>query len=147
MLTNTRTEDDTMNWRILGKSPSAWWQLRFLLLVCAHLAICCVSLIYVADIVPAIIAFDKSHMLPAIIGVLCFALVSVVFVIAPFSFGYFLGFYFYTMVFGYLWWVNFSLLNYDHRLAVVSICLSALAFLAPALFITSPISQRFELTT
>ena len=62
------------------------------------------------------------------------------------SFGYFLGFYFYTMILGYLWLVQFSLLSYNHLLATISIFLSALAFLAPSLLITSPIRQRFVLS-
>ena len=49
------------------------------------------------------------------------------------------------MILGYLWLIEFSQLSYNHSLAIVSIFLSALAFLAPALFITSPISQRFVL--
>ncbi len=59
-----------------------------------------------------------------------FAIVSVLFTVGRFSFGYFLGFYFYTMIVGYLWLVEFSLLPYNHSLAIVSIFLSALAFLA-----------------
>ena len=62
---------------------------------------------------------------------------------ADFSFGYALGFYFYTMVLGYLWLVEFSRFHYDHTLAIASALVSALAFLAPVLFITSPIRQRF----
>ena len=50
------------------------------------------------------------------------------------------------MILGYLWLVEFSKTSYNHPLAIVSIFLSALAFLAPALFITSPISQRFALS-
>ena len=65
---------------------------------------------------------------------------------ADFSFGYALGFYFYTMVLGYLWLVEFSRFHYDHTLAIASALVSALAFLAPVLFITSPIRQRFVLS-
>jgi hypothetical protein len=130
------------------KSASASWQFRLglVLLLCAHIVGCCVSLIYAADGFPAIVAFDKSHVFAAALGVLCFAFASVVFAITPFSFGYFVGFYFYTIVLGYLWLVNFSLLSYNHHLAVISICLSILAFFVPALFVTSPIKQRFELS-
>ena len=65
---------------------------------------------------------------------------------AEFSFGYVLGFYFYTMILGYLWLVAFSRFNYDHALATISAFGSALAFLVPALFITSPIRQRYTLS-
>ena len=81
----------------------------------------------------------------ALAAVGCFSIVATLFVIAPFSFGYFLGFYFYTMILGYLWLIEFSRLSYIHSLAIVSIFLSALAFLAPALSITAPISPRFAL--
>ncbi len=82
----------------------------------------------------------------ALLIVASFSIVAILFTIAPFSFGYFLGFYFYTMILGYLWLIEFSKTSYNHPLAIVSIFLSALAFLAPALFITSPIKQRFALS-
>jgi hypothetical protein len=66
--------------------------------------------------------------------------------ISRFSFGYFVGFYFYTMILGYLWLFEFSLLSYNHSLAVVSIFASALAFLAPTLFITAPVRARLDLS-
>ena len=50
------------------------------------------------------------------------------------------------MILGYLWLVEFSKFHYDHTLAGVSAFASALAFLVPALFITSPIRQRFILS-
>jgi hypothetical protein len=50
------------------------------------------------------------------------------------------------MILGYFWLIEFSLLSYDHLLARISIFLSGLAFLAPALFVTSPIKQRLTLS-
>ena len=47
---------------------------------------------------------------------------------------------------GYVWLAGFSALNYDHSLGVVSALLSALVFLVPALFVTSPIRQRIVLS-
>jgi hypothetical protein len=82
----------------------------------------------------------------AIAVVSAFALVSYLFIIADLSFGYFLGFYFYTMVLGYLWLNFFSDLNYDHRLSGLSAAASAVAFLIPALLITSPVRQRFKIS-
>ena len=76
-----------------------------------------------------------------------FALVSVLFTFSRFSFGYVLGFYFYTMILGYLWLVPFSKFHYDHSLASASSFMSALMFLIPALFITHPIKQLFALST
>jgi len=51
------------------------------------------------------------------------------------------------MILGYLWLVVFSRFSYDHALATISAFGSALAFLVPALFITSPIRQRYILST
>ena len=51
------------------------------------------------------------------------------------------------MILGYLWLNYFSDLNYDHRLGGVSAAASVVAFLAPALLISSPIRQRYALST
>jgi hypothetical protein len=45
------------------------------------------------------------------------------------------------MVVGYLWLNYFSAFIYNHRLSALSAAASALAFLVPALFITSPLRQ------
>ena len=55
-----------------------------------------------------IVAFSKSHVIAAILSAGSFAVVSFLFLIAGFSFGYLLGFYFYTMILGYLWIVSFA---------------------------------------
>jgi hypothetical protein len=117
-------------------------------LICCHIVICCVSLIYVAGFYAylQIIMFDKTRLFLAVPIVAGFAIVSFLFIIARFSFGYFLGFYFYTLVLGYLWLAEFSRFNYDHTTAGLSAAISALAFLVPALFVTSPIKQRFVLS-
>src|SRR5262249_24572894 len=81
----------------------------------------------------------------AILLVLAFGAVAGLFAIAPFSAGYLVGFGFYTMVLGYLWLNLFSDLNYDHRLAGLSAAASAIAFLMPALFITSPLRQAYSI--
>jgi hypothetical protein len=91
--------------------------------------------------------FDETRLYAAALNIAPFALVSILFTFSRFSFGYVLGFYFYTMILGYLWLVEFSRFHYDHVLAIVSAFASALAFLVPALFITSPIRQRFVLST
>jgi hypothetical protein len=114
-------------------------------LLCLYIVTCCVSLVCVAISYADVVVFDSHHLFAASLIVAPFSIVAILFTIAPFSFGYFLGFYFYTMILGYLWLIEFSQLSYNHSLASVSIFLSALAFLAPALFITSPISQRFAL--
>jgi hypothetical protein len=123
-------------------------------LICIHIVICCVSLIYVADndlpiaFEPATfhIFFDPAKLHIAVLAVAAFALVSTVFVFARFSPGYFVGFYFYTVVLSYLWLSCFTDLNYDHRLARLSAALSAVAFLLPVLFVTSPVRQVYVLS-
>jgi hypothetical protein len=121
-------------------------RLAFLLLL--HIVVCCLSLIYVADFYAGlkIVMFDETRAYAAALNIALFAIVSALFTFSRFSFGYFLGFYFYTMILGYLWLVQFSKFQYDHTLATVSAFASLLAFLVPALFITSPIKQRFILS-
>lgn len=123
-------------------------------LVCVHIIVCCVSLIYAANykytyaFIPSAfhIFFDPARLHVAIIAVATFALIAAVFVSARFSFGYLVGFYFYTMVLGYIWLNCFSDLNYDHRISGVSAAASTAAFLLPALFITSPVRQMFAMS-
>jgi len=117
-------------------------------LLCLHVVTCCLSLIYVAESYAylQIFAFDKTRLYASALNVAPFAIASVLFTFGRFSFGYILGFYFYTMILGYLWLVEFLKSHYDHTLATVSAFASALAFLLPALFITSPIKQRFILS-
>ena len=78
--------------------------------------------------------------------VAAFALVSGLFVVARFTFGYFVGFYFYAMILGYLWINCFSDLNYDHGLGGLSAAVSIVMFLLPALFGSSPFRRRYILS-
>ena len=68
------------------------------------------------------------------------------FALAPFSFGYMTGFYLYIMVAGYLWLNAFSEFAYNHTLTGLSAVASALAFLFPALFMSSPLRQIYVLS-
>jgi hypothetical protein len=113
-----------------------------------HIVVCCLSLFYIAEFYPSlhIVRFDKPHLYAAALNIALFAIVSIIFTFSRFSFGYLLGFYFYTMILGYLWIVEFSNFHYDHTLAAASAFVSALAFLLPALFITSPIRQTLVLS-
>lgn len=62
------------------------------------------------------ILYDPARLPGAVAVIAAFALVAMLFVFARFSIGYFIGFYFYTMVLGYLWINCFSDLGYGHRL-------------------------------
>jgi hypothetical protein len=129
-------------------------RIRIACLMCLHTAICCSSLVYLADdkfqvsFHPATfhIFYDAAGLANALTAVAAFALVSVAFCFARFSFGYIVGFYFYTMISGYLWLSCFTDLNYDHRLSGLSAAVSAVTFLLPALFIVSPIKQIYTMS-
>jgi hypothetical protein len=121
---------------------------RLPLLLGLHVIICCVSLTYVAYFyaAPVIIAFESARIAPAILVALPFALAAALFAVSRFSFGYFVGFYLYTVVLGYLWLVEFSVFPYEHRWPAVSAAFSGLFFLLPALTAASPLRQRFTLS-
>jgi hypothetical protein len=125
------------------------------ILILAHIVICCVSLVFCANFHFAgfpfepktfHILYDPARLQEAVTVVAIFAFASFLFLFARFSFGYFVGFYFYTMVLGYLWLNCFSDLNYNHQLAGASAAVSAITFLLPALFISRPIRQVYMLS-
>jgi hypothetical protein len=118
------------------------WGLQLLLVF--HIGVCCLSLIDVSFLYPQYhIFFDQSRLLTAVVIVAAFGALSTMFVRATFSFGYFVGFYFYTMAAGYLWLNCFSEFNYNHLLAGLSAISSSLVFLLPALFVNAPLRQFF----
>lgn len=131
-------------------SALIWPNLRFgpAFLIYFHIVVCCLSLIYVAEFYANIkvVMFDQDHLYEAALNIMPLALASILFAFSRFSFGYVLGFYFYTMILGYLWLVAFSRFDYDHAVATISAFGSALAFLVPALFITSSIRQGYTLS-
>jgi hypothetical protein len=124
------------------------------ILILAHIIICCASLIYLANDdhpiafypAPFHLFFDPARLHIAVAVAAAFTLVSYLFTLARFSLGYFVGFYFYTMVLGFLWLNCFTDLKYDHRLAGLSAAASTVAFLLPALFISSPVRQAYMLS-
>lgn len=127
---------------------------RLGLLIGVHIVVCCISLVVVAyhripdDLKPDKfhIYFDPSRWYVAVATVSVFAVVALLFIRARFSLGYFVGFYFFTMVLGYLWLNCFSGRNYDHWIGALSAAASAVVFLLPASFITSPLRQIYTLT-
>src|SRR5215475_751554 len=122
-----------------GQVAQRRFRVALALLLCCHIALLCVSLVQVAGLYHQFqyVLFDPRHVHLAIIYVGAFAILSIAFLVVPFSFGYFLGFYLYTMIASYLWLVQFSKFGYDHTTAAISAFVSALAFLAPALFVRS----------
>jgi hypothetical protein len=112
-------------------------------LICIHIIVCCISLVYASLYHSDFnIFFDPARLHIAIALIATFALVAYLFTAVEFSFGYFVGFYFYTMVLGYLWLNCFSNLTYNHLLGGLSAAAAAVAFLVPALFISWPVQQR-----
>jgi hypothetical protein len=134
--------------------PEIQERVTLTLLICFHIVICCLSLVYLADDTNPVVVkpatfhmfFDPARMHIAIAVVWLFAVVSPLFVYARFSFGYFAGFYLYTMILGYLWLNCFTDLNYDHWLAGLSAAVSAAAFLVAALFVSPPIPRSYVLS-
>jgi hypothetical protein len=129
-------------------------RVRLGILVFVHVVVTCLSLVAVAqykfpvafDPTSFHIFFDLAHLPVALLAAGSFMLLALPFVIARFSFGYFVGFYLYTMVLAFIWLNIFTDLTYDHRLAGLSAAASAAAFLLPALFITAPIRQIYVLS-
>jgi hypothetical protein len=117
--------------------------LALLLYLC--IVVCCVSLVCIAAIYPEFhIFFKPADLFSAMSVIALFSVVAILFVFAEFSFGYYIAFHFYIMVVGYLWLNHFSGFIYNHRLSALSAAASALAFLVPALFITSPLRQAWS---
>jgi hypothetical protein len=90
--------------------------------------------------------FDARQLYQAAVGVAALSLISILFTAADFSFGYFVGFYLYTMILGFTWLSFFSTFNYDQSLARLSAAASLLALLLPALLITSPIAPIYTMS-
>jgi hypothetical protein len=128
--------------------------LRLAFLIGFHIVVCCISLIYISSYKypvgfspqPFHIFYDPAQLFDAVIVVASFSVTASFFVLADFSFGYLVGFFFFTMILGYLWLNCFTDLSYDHQLAGLSAAASSVAFLLPALFISSPVRQRYTPT-
>jgi hypothetical protein len=112
------------------------------LLILFYVVICCLSSVYVTQLFQAYgMAYDPAGLFNAGLAVAAFTPVLLLFIFARFSFGYLVGFYFFSMFVGYLWLSFFSGYTYDRRTALLSAVASAVVFLLPALFITSPTRQ------
>jgi len=114
-------------------------------LVLLHSALTCLSLIKVATF-QYYISFSMDRLWIAVIVAAGFSVVSLLFVVARFSFGYFIGFYFYTMILGFLWIEVFSHYSYEQLPAGISAALALVLFLLPVLFVRAPLRQRFALS-
>lgn len=130
-------------------SANGGWSMRPILAVMIGLSIAvfCASAVNVSKLYTGYqIQYDPHALASALVAVALFAPVFLLFVIAEFSVGYFVGFYFCSMVLGYLWLSFFSLRTYDHETARLSAAASAIVFLLPALFVRSPLPQVRKLS-
>ena len=115
------------------------------LLVLLHSALTCLSLIKVATF-QSYIHFSVERVWIAVAIAVAFSAVSLLFVVARFSFGYFVGFYCYTMILGFLWIDVFSQYSYERLFAGVSAALALVLFLLPVLFVKAPLRQLLALS-
>ena len=130
----------------VNRAGSVGKRLQLTILICVHILTCVISFLYALHYKEHYIFYDV-HQLPYAVGlVAAFSLIGPLFIFARFSFGYFVGFYFYTMVLGFLWLSCFTTLNYDQRIARLSAIASIIAFLLPALFVLSPPKRVFEIS-
>jgi hypothetical protein len=120
--------------------------IRLALLLCSYISIHAISLLYVLHYTSHRIAYDGQQLPYAIASVAALSLALPLFIFTRFSFGYLVGFYFYTMVLGFIELSWFTDLNYDLQSARISAVASIIAFLLPALFISAPIRRTFELS-
>ncbi|MET4371908.1 signal transduction histidine kinase [Bradyrhizobium sp. LB12.1] len=120
-----------------------WAALTILLLL--QSAVTCLSLIKVANF-QSYIHFSRERVWIAVAIAVAFSVVSLLFAAARFSFGYFVGFYFYTMILGFLWIDVFSEYSYERLLAGCSAAYSLMLFLLPVLFIRAPFRQLVVLS-
>ena len=129
-------------------SPSPNRGVELLVLLYLHVAACCVSLFYVVYYYRGyqLLNYDSAMLYPALLNAAPLAVLAFIFTLCPFSFGYFLGFGFYTLVLGYLFLSRWSAFDYDHTQGGISGFVSILAFLAPALFVTKPVKQWIALS-
>ncbi|MCP1764410.1 hypothetical protein [Bradyrhizobium japonicum] len=114
-------------------------------LVLLHSAVACLSLIRVATF-QSYIHFNGDRVWIAVAIASAFSIVSLLFAAARFSFGYFVGFYFYTMILGFLWIDVFSEYSYPQLLAGLSAGLSLILVLLPMLFVRAPFRQLVALS-
>jgi hypothetical protein len=123
-------------------------RLALLTLIYLHIAACCVSLVYVSYYYSGyqLLRYDAAQIYPSLLNIAPLAVLAPVFVFSRFSFGYLLGFGFFTMILGYTWLANFSLLDYDHSLGIISMLVALIALLAPALYLNRPIRQLVVLS-
>jgi hypothetical protein len=114
-------------------------------LLALHVVACCVSLSVVGVVhryFPHMPWFGWEQAPGALAATGAFSVVSfLLFRHAAFSFGYFIGFYFFTIILGYLWLGRFSQFDYAYESAAASAFAAGIAFLVPALLLKVPLRR------
>jgi hypothetical protein len=128
---------------VSGRGTLTQERLGLAFLIFAYVVICCVSSVFATQFYAVFyLSYDPARLFTAAVVVAAFTPVLLLFLtFSGFSFGYFVGFYFSSMVVGYLWLSLFSDLDYNRAQAGLSAAVSLVVFLLPALFISSPIRQ------
>jgi hypothetical protein len=135
--------NEKKKWWVAGNSEHH----ILIFLICTHIAIGCISLVYTSVFHENFhIIYDPARLSGAVAVVAAFTLVASLFTFARFSFGYFIAYYLYIMVAGYLWINYFTDLNYDRQLAGLSAAASAIVFFLPAMLLTSPVPQIWTIS-
>ncbi|WP_407179638.1 hypothetical protein [Bradyrhizobium sp. STM 3562] len=127
---------------------------RLSILIGLQIGVCCISLVIVAaGVLRSIdhylfhIQFRLDALWIAFLAVAAFSTTGgILFVFCRFSFGYFVGFYFFSMILSFLWLTCFSDLPYNHLLAGCSAAISFIIFLLPALLLSAPLKYSPELS-
>ncbi len=147
-MSNTANASDVSNLAGYETSPTDRTAPGPALLIYVHIAVCCVSLAYVSCQYQYFFnaSLEGSRFWDASFSVLFFSLLSLPFTLARFSFGYFVSFYLYTIMIGFVWLSYFTPLSYDHVLARISAALSLVGFLLPSLFVTSPLKPAYKIS-
>lgn len=127
----------------IGRAGHAGWRLSSTALIACLLSLFFGCLFFalsrLSSMQPSFhVGFNENW--PAMIAVpVCLtAAIGTAFVFANFSFGYFVGFYFFMMMAGYFWVNTFSILKYDHTASLLSAAASITMFLLPALMMRAP---------
>lgn len=79
-------------------------RIRLASLLLFFIIVCCLTFALAArDYGVAYIFYDAARLPAAVAVIAAFALIALLFVFARFTFGYFVGFYLYAMILGFLW--------------------------------------------
>jgi hypothetical protein len=131
---------------VLGSFGNKRGALRLLGLILAHIFLLVISLVLVAMRWPGTVYYNPDLMFAAVTGVCITTILTAgLFVLMEFSFLYFVGYYLYSAVIGFVWLSYSSPLSYSHQLARISAVLSLITFLLPGLWLRPKFSNGLSM--